>query len=151
MNDTATTSESLRNLADFLDANPDIAEKALRHAQIKLLVSYSEWGENAAEKARASLAAFARAGKAAGAEVSKTYDDTYGNVLLRFGPVEIEGYAAREQVCIKRVVGTREVTKTVPDPDALAAVPTVEVTETVEDVEWDCLPLLAETPAGVSA
>lgn len=52
-------------------------------------------------------------------------------------------YAPRDQVCTRRVVGTREVTRTVLDPDALAAVPTVEVTEVVEDVAWDCHPLLA--------
>lgn len=52
-------------------------------------------------------------------------------------------YAPRDQVCMRRVVGTREVTEEVPDPDALAAVPTVTVTKTVEDVEWDCGPILA--------
>lgn len=46
----------------------------------------------------------------------------------------------REAVCRRVVTGTREVTKTVPAPGA----DTVEVTETVEDVEWVCdEPLLA--------
>lgn len=52
-------------------------------------------------------------------------------------------YAPRNVVCTRRVVGTREVTEEVPDPDALAAVPTVTVTKTVEDVVWDCAPLLS--------
>jgi hypothetical protein len=48
----------------------------------------------------------------------------------------------RNEVCEKVVTGTREVTKEVPDPEALAAVPKVTVTETVEDVEWRCHPIL---------
>lgn len=53
----------------------------------------------------------------------------------------------RAEVCQRIVTGTREVTKDVLDPDALATVPTVTVTETVEDVEWVCTPLLAESGA----
>ncbi len=139
---TADVSANLRRLADFLDANPDIAAKTIsRTTTVQLLAYYS------GESARADLAAFARAGKAGGAEVEKSYDESWGNVTVRFGPVEIQGYASRERVCVRRVVGTREVTKTVPDPEALAAVPKVTVTETVEDVEWDCLPLLAGVTA----
>lgn len=48
----------------------------------------------------------------------------------------------RAAVCERVVTGTTTVTRTVPDPDALAAVPTVEVTEDVEQVEWRCQPLL---------
>jgi hypothetical protein len=51
--------------------------------------------------------------------------------------------AYRNDVCERVVTGTREVTKTVKDPEALAAVPEVEVTETVENVEWICGSLLA--------
>lgn len=54
--------------------------------------------------------------------------------------VDLEIVADREQVCRRIVTGTREVTKMVPAPDA----PLIEVTETVEDVEWECEPLLAE-------
>jgi hypothetical protein len=49
-------------------------------------------------------------------------------------------YGDRNDVCRRVVTGTREITETVPAPDA----PTVEVTRTVEDVEWVCEPLLAE-------
>jgi len=35
--------------------------------------------------------------------------------------------------------------KTVPDPEALASVPMVEVTREVETFEWDCAPILATT------
>lgn len=48
--------------------------------------------------------------------------------------------AFRDDVCERVVTGTREVTKTIPDP--AVDVPTIEVTETVEDVEWVCGPLM---------
>ena len=46
----------------------------------------------------------------------------------------------RAAVCRRVVKGTREVVQKVPAPDA----PMLEVTRTVEDVEWVCEPLLAE-------
>jgi hypothetical protein len=62
---------------------------------------------------------------------------------------------SRDEVCRRVVKGTREVTKKVKDPEALAAVPEIEVTETVEDFEWVCEPLLpaalADGDSGVAA
>jgi hypothetical protein len=55
--------------------------------------------------------------------------------------IDVQLTAYRDQVCERVVTGTREVTKKVPDPSV--TVPVVEVTETVEDVEWVCSPLLA--------
>ena len=51
--------------------------------------------------------------------------------------------AYRDAVCERIVTGTREVTETVKDPDALAKVPEIEVTKTVDEVEWRCHPVLA--------
>ena len=56
-------------------------------------------------------------------------------------------YVPRGEVCTRVVTGTKTVTREVPDADALAAVPTSTVTETVETVRWDCHPLLADEPA----
>lgn len=72
----------------------------------------------------------------------------FGKRYGMFGPHGFHVWVEREEVCTRVVTGTREVTKTVPAPDA----PTVEITETVEDVEWICTPLLAESlavPVGV--
>lgn len=55
--------------------------------------------------------------------------------------------ALRDSVCERVVTGTREVTKTVKDPEALAKVPEVEITETVEDVRWECRAILAPAKA----
>lgn len=86
------------------------------------------------------------------AEKDYTDNPVYGFKLRGelFG-LDVIAYGNREQVCTSVVKGVREVTREVPDPDALAAVPTVTVTETVEDVEWICEPLLAEAPAAVAS
>jgi hypothetical protein len=57
--------------------------------------------------------------------------------------------AFRDDVCERIVTGTHQVTETVKDPEALAAVPEIEVTKTVEDVEWRCGSILA--PQGATA
>jgi len=70
-------------------------------------------------------------------------DTSYFDAVATIGGViEVHVGAYRDQVCERVVTGTREVTKTVPDPSVV--VPDVEVTETVEDVEWICGPLLAK-------
>lgn len=51
--------------------------------------------------------------------------------------------ATRQEVCTRRVVGTREVTRTIPAQPAIPATSEHTVTETVEDVEWECEPVLA--------
>ena len=94
------------------------------------------------------LAAHIRAALAAGATVTKYFGTNHAGARLHFGPVVIQPYDNREAVCERVVTGTREVTKEVPDPEALASVPKVTVTETVEDVEWRCHPILDEAVAG---
>lgn len=73
---------------------------------------------------------------------AKTKDEQWFNVTRDFGVVELEATCARHTVCERVVRGTREVTKTIRDPEALEQVPLVEVTEIVEDVEWVCPPAL---------
>lgn len=82
-------------------------------------------------------------------DVTKRAAHSSDNMLIngRAGGVHVRVWVDRNEVCERVVVGTREVTKTVPSPDA----PMVEVTETVEDVEWICSPLLADEPQAVSA
>lgn len=130
----------LRRLADIVADNAMVAEKV--HQQLawnKLLLPVG-----ADEDPVATMAEFIRVALDSQLVVRKSYDDKYGQVDLIFpGGLDLHVYAPREQVCVRRVVGTREVTEEVPDPDAVAALPTVTVTKTVEDVEWDCSPLLA--------
>ena len=75
--------------------------------------------------------------------------DMYFKLNGRIAGLSVQIVADRDTVCERVVTGVETVTKEVPDPEALAAVPTVQVTETVETVEWVCKPLLAgdATPA----
>lgn len=124
-----------RAASEFLKANPDIAEAAdtYDHAILICLI----------DDVMARLADYVRRGKAAGAKVEKHYTNDYGGAKLWFGPVYVEVYATRDEVCTRVVTGTTEVTEEVPDPEALAAVPKVTVTRTEELVEWQCHPILS--------
>jgi hypothetical protein len=79
-----------------------------------------------------------------GRRSTKDFDgDNWANVHVKFGAIDIEVYGKRAEVCERVVVGTEEVEEEVPDPEALAAVPKVKVTKTVEQVKWVCRLLLA--------
>lgn len=131
--------EGLRALADLFEANPELAEDfRFSHAFSKI---HNPVGND--EDPRASMAAWARAGKASGHPVTKDYDGKWGSVSVALSDaVKVWTYAEREQVCTRIVTGTETVTVTVPDPDV--TVPTVEIEQTREIVEWRCEPLLAE-------
>jgi hypothetical protein len=95
---------------------------------------------------RAELAKFARIMPGPLRKEAKQAGGTFGLAGKMHG-LHFDAVAYRSAVCERVVTGTGTVTRTVPDPDALANVPTVEVTETVEHVEWVCAPLLAPAEA----
>ena len=132
----AAQAAGLRALADLIEHNPELA------ATDSYLDGLSVWHVTDA----ATLAALARAGKAHGAKVEKKYDqdgDDHFVLSLTWGVVGAKALSYRSTVCERVVTGTEEVTREVPDPAALAAVPKVQITETVETFEWHCEPILA--------
>lgn len=115
----------LRLLAQILEANPHLP---------------SPDGEIAwpiLDDARATLAALI---KAVPGTITKDYSDGYFRMRFALRGLQMRVWAIREEVCTRVVTGTTRVTKTVPAPDA----PTIQVTETVETVEWICEPILAD-------
>ncbi|GGM84975.1 hypothetical protein GCM10012275_64670 [Longimycelium tulufanense] len=135
----AQQAAGLRALADMIEANPKLAENfnyALTHSGIR---AHLRWGDRAAE-----LGHIARIAKRHGATVSKDIDDQWHNLALNVGGIKVEVLARRNEVCERIVVGTREVVEEVPDPEAMAAVPTVKRKRTEEIVRWECRPLLAQ-------
>ncbi|MEV6879145.1 hypothetical protein [Amycolatopsis sp. NPDC051128] len=128
-------------LADMVEANPELPAEYLKPSK---KITVTAWYASSP----AQLAAIARAGMAHGAKVDKDIvgEDIY-RLRLSWGWFTAEALAQRGEVCERVVTGIETVTKTVRDPAALAAVPTVEVTETVENVEWVCRPLLAAESA----
>jgi hypothetical protein len=132
----------LRALIDFVEANPELAGH-FRHGSFSKVLIYA----GGIHDPREVMAEFIRAGLATGAKVTKDFDgDNWANVHVKFGPIDIEVYGKRAEVCERVVVGTEEVEEEVADPEALAAVPKVKVTKTVEQVKWVCHPLLADAP-----
>ncbi len=69
--------------------------------------------------------------------------NAYFELAGKLGGLRIRLSAYRDAVCTRVVTGTRQVTETVADPAALAAVPQVEVTRTEDIITWDCGSLLA--------
>lgn len=137
--------DGLRALAAMIEQSSDEAVYELRYTFDH--ISVPVWSAAAA-------AALARAGMHAGAKVTKHQSDKYAGVDIAFGRVSLHVYADREEICERVVTGTETVTKKIKDPEALAAVPEIEVTEEVEKVEWRCRPLLedrADEPETASA
>lgn len=131
--------EGLRALADLFEANPELAE----HFRYSDAFSKIHLPVNHHDDPRASMAAWARAGKALGHPVAKDYDGQWGSVsVVLSDAVKVWAYAERAKVCTRVVTGTETVTVKVPDPSV--EIPMVEVEHTREIVEWKCDPLLAE-------
>jgi hypothetical protein len=123
-----TLAAQLRALADLLDEHPQLAPP-LQTVTLNHYGSVLDGGD-------AEMAALARGtGRWEKVELADW-------LILRreVGPdVMIDLNFRREAVCERVQVGTRPVEK--PDPEALAAVPTVTVEEPV--YEWTCGPVLA--------
>lgn len=115
----------LRELADFIEANPEFAE-LLNGDELTMYVP--SWHDGAEAR-------FADVARKLGGKRRKDADTKYFHVTRQFGAVGVRIFTDRNVVCTKKVVGTRKVEK--PDPNA----PKVEVVE--EIVEWECGPLLA--------
>ena len=131
MTDTDTRTaytKGLRLLADLLDNNPDLP----------LPYHGSTVGLNWIEFDRDSAAAFARL---IPGTVTKTPRDDAIDLKGQIAGLKVQFIASREAVCERVVLGTHEVT--------VAAQPAVKATKAttmvVEDVEWICGSLLAES------
>lgn len=110
------TVAGLRQLADWLEANPDVP--VTKYDQVGVVA----FGSGKAEAGAVALAA---------PKMDKRYTSGLFEGSVKFaGNVRYEINIAREQVCTKRVVGTKHVE---------------EVTYPAHDedvVEWDCTPIL---------
>lgn len=125
--------DSLGRLADLVRADPDLYP----------VFKYA-FGIDVFPGGKATVQRLVRVALAARVPVTKIVQGSYFLTRLTFGDrVKVDICQQRDQVCERIVTGTETVTKKVPDPVALAAVPEVEVTETVETVEWRCRPIMA--------
>ncbi len=132
--------KGLRMFADLLESNPDTIPLPYNGGAGEFASArITMWFHGA--DARRQLGAAARAFP--GRLNKSPRGDEYFEMVGALHGLHLDFVAMRHDVCERIVVGEREVTRTVPDPTV--KVPTVEVTETVQDVEWKCPPsLLAE-------
>jgi hypothetical protein len=136
----AAYTAGLRALADVLDRHDEVP---LPHAGNGTEISINFLS---GQDPRAALAAAARAIPCDWRKDAWEAPDgrnAYFDLLGELHGLKLKLCAYRETVCERVVTGTREVTVTVPDPEALAAVPKVTVTKFVDDVEWRCGSVLA--------
>lgn len=129
----------IRDLADWLEAHPEIPvpHSLTGASEYAYELIHAKHGEDE----RSVVAAVARAlpGKVEKRALD-TADALFSLTGTLPGGVNIKVVADREAVCRRVVTGTREVVEKVPAPDA----PMIEVTRTVEDVEWVCGSILAD-------
>lgn len=128
------------SFADFVRANPHLTKHMVNTEPDSYGNRFLVYVHDAE-----TLAEFARAAVRAGRKVDKKLSgegDRYFAVDVAFGWLTLHVYAVRDAVCERVVTGTREVVEEIPDPEALAAVPTTTVTRTEEIVEWRCGSLL---------
>ncbi|MCU1677680.1 MAG: hypothetical protein JWM93_2438 [Frankiales bacterium] len=135
--DRAAYTSGLRKLADLLDEHEELPlpydGTVIEMLWIQTVPEYDEQRRLAQTFARLIPGTVAKSPR--------------GDALDLIGAIDglnVQMIVDRDAVCERVVTGTREVTEDVPDPAALAAVPTTTVTRTVEDVEWVCRPLLTE-------
>jgi hypothetical protein len=122
----AAYTAGLRQLADWLDANPDIelpwTGGVYQPFQLGVWLSKEELAEIV---------------RALPGRVEKEFDETVVRVNATFDGLRVQAYSGRNEVCERIVVGTETVT--VPAVDAAP-----ERTEEREVVEWRCHPILAD-------
>ena len=126
----------LRLLADALERSPEVP---LPYEGIATDMTFHFLH---GDDPKAAMAACARA---LPTSFTKDADGKYFDLHGKLAGLRVNLVAFRAEVCERVVTGTRQVEIEEPDPEALAAVPTVTRIEVVEDVEWVCSPILAAT------
>lgn len=89
-------------VAAFLTANPDLAERANDDGRGRFLVSVGYTRDPVAE-----ILSAAQRGREAGVQVTEHVSEKFGGVKLHFGPVWLQVYASVDKVCQKVVVGMK--------------------------------------------
>lgn len=136
-----STAVQLRAIAAWLDSHPEFEPYDIGLGwEAPIVRQYGLDAEIMAEIARTVGGRWTKDVGGASDELFKLRQEIVPGVF-----VELIG--SRENVCKRVVTGTREIEVTEPDPDAVAALPKVTRTVTVEDAHWDCGPILSRPEA----
>tara|TARA_B110001454_G_C12690559_1_gene422137 strand:+ start:749 stop:1171 length:423 start_codon:yes stop_codon:yes gene_type:complete len=130
--DAATVmARDLRAFANFLELRGHLLPD-----EVKIRPYSWVWGWDGQDVPE-TMASAAKAGLGKADAVKKDYSNSTMNLELVFGNLVFTIHCERDKVCVKRVVGTKTITKQV----AVGGYENKEVEEEV--IEWDCHPLLA--------
>ena len=132
-----TTPERLRALADWFEVHPDAPLPYSLAEGSKFFCGLS-WDKDEAKQQLRSLGSF-----------EKEYQDNDFHANVNVAGFTIVYYASRDNVCTKRVVGTREVPREV-IPSHYTPEKIIEA-HSEEVVEWDCRAILADEPEQVES
>ena len=133
MTDIKAVVAAYRRVADLLEAHPDIAQPSICSDGS---IFWSLWSFECPDGVPAMVAKIRRI---VGGKWDKSEQEGITSPEMVFSR---DGYSItvrRDSVCTRRVVGTTTITK--------EAINLPERTETIEIVEWDCSPVLAEVSA----
>lgn len=149
---SADVAADLRDLADLVENDGD----GFIAAMLRKVLSEGMWPSHAAswdsdaDNAACMAEAIRRFKTVASGPIAKTYGEMgegYFNARVPMRALTIELTDLRAKVCERVVTGVEVVTEDVPDPEYIAAAPTVTVTRNVEQVEWRCGSILAPSEA----
>lgn len=143
--DPADIAADLRDIADVIEDDPHLADTVAQ------LFRDAMWPRHALAPAdpmrkdpRAVIAEAIRQFKPlASGPVEKDYSGDYFNAVIPLRALRLRLIDMRDAVCTRVVTGTETVTEEIPDPDYIAAAPTITQTREVETVEWQCSPIMA--------
>lgn len=142
MTDRTAFVQGLRELADALEASPEIP-LPYRYFSARVTSPNHLDDDGKSKHAKRRAAEIARA---IPAKVDKQSLGSLFALVTSFGPIKLEVFFDRDQVCERVVTGTRTVTEEEPDPEEVDKLPKRTVTREVEDVEWRCPDSLLAPP-----
>jgi hypothetical protein len=125
----------LHDVAAFLARNPEVCDRV---SPVRFYVAVYDYEDAPAKQKMQEYARLL-------APCEKHYEGRDFELRKSFGPHTLTVYTNRENVCTKRIVGTKQVertTYTVEQQQIRDAMPTVTVYEDEDIVEWECPPSL---------
>lgn len=141
--DPAAVAADLRALADAAEDNPFLATLIAQAFAGSMFPLYAAAEEQRGDLRELMASVIHQLQPLASGPIKKRYTDKWFYATVPMRAIELQLTEARDEVCTRIVTGVETVTEEIPDPAALAAVPTVSVTREVETVEWRCEPLMA--------
>lgn len=141
--DPTAVAADLRAIADVIEGNPFLASLITQAFDRSLFPEFAAAQEQRDDSRELMAETIRQLKPLASRSIEKKYGDRWFHAVIPLRTISLTLTDEREAVCTRIVTGTETVTEEVPDPEALAAVPTI--TQTRELVEWSCEPLMGST------